>query len=454
MSIHTIILILWTMFATSCDKDDPMVIKPPHGEDDEPASYQPVPLQKLPETSDVVMYEVNLRAFSNEGTLDGVSKRLDSIKALGANVVWLMPIHPIGEEKGVGSPYCIRDYKAVNPEFGKLTDLRELVDKAHTLGLAVILDWVGNHTAWDHPWINNIGWYTTDASGNIVEANGWTDVADLNFNNHDMRAAMTDAMQYWLDSANVDGFRCDYADGVPVDFWTNALTSLRGSVDRQLLFFAEGTRKENFSAGFDLNFGWSVYGSIKGIIAENKAASGLFSAHERDYQSVPTGKHMLHFITNHDDNAWDNTPDKLFLSQRGAMAAFVSSTFVGGVPLLYNGQEIGYPYKLSFFTKTPINWSLNPGITTEYKKLLQIRHESEAIRKGTLKQFTSTDVVAFQRIAGDETVLVLVNVRNRQLDFPLPDDLKQTVWVNQMSRSEVQLGSEVQLAPFEYLILR
>jgi glycosidase len=449
-----ILLAFLMLFNTSCKEDDPLIVKPPHGQDDEPSSYEPVPLQKLPETSDVVMYEVNLRAFSNEGTIDGVSKRLDSINALGVNVLWLMPIHPIGEEKGVGSPYCVRDYKAVNPEFGNLQDVRELVDKAHTLGMAVILDWVANHTAWDHPWITNDGWYTTDASGNIVEANGWADVADLNFNNHDMRAAMTDAMQYWLDSANVDGFRCDYADGVPVDFWTNALSTLRGGANRNLLFFAEGTRKENFSAGFDLNFGWNMYGSIKGIIAENKAAGGLFTAHAKEYQTIPTGKHMLHFITNHDDNAWDNTPDKLFLSQKGAMAAFVASTFVGGVPLLYNGQEIGYPYQLSFFNRTPINWSLNPGITDDYKKLLQIRHESEAVRKGTLEHFASNDVVAFQRKSGDETVLVLVNVRNKTLEYELPAKIANTNRINQMTQNEVKLGNSIQLAAFEYLILK
>lgn len=451
--MYTLLLSLFLLVSSACN-DEPLVINPPSGGEEEQEETLPVKFQNLPAISDVVMYEVNMRAFSSAGTFDGVTARLDSIAALGVNVIWLMPIYPIGELKGVGSPYCVKDYQAVNSEYGTLNDLKELVDKAHDLEMAVILDWVANHTAWDNDWIDNDGWYTTDASGNIVEANGWTDVADLNFDNMEMREAMIEAMKYWLDAANIDGYRCDYADGVPVDFWETAITSLREEDGRDLIFFAEGTRKENYAAGFDINFGWNMYGSIKGIVADGKHASGVFNAHANDYSNVPDGVEMLHFITNHDDNAWDDTPDKLFVSQDGAMAAFVVTSFIGGVPLLYNGQEIGYPYKLSFFTKTPINWNLNPEITALYKKLLSIRQENEAIRKGSVEKFVDNDVVAFKRSTTDNAVFVLVNVRNKAVDYTLPESLKATEKKNLITGETIVLKETIELGPFEYLLIK
>jgi len=403
----------------------------------------------------IIMYEVNLRAFSNEGTLAGVTKRLDSLQALGINVVWLMPIHPIGELKGIGSPYAVRDYFDVNPEFGTLNDLRTLVEKAHQLDMAVILDWVANHTAWDNEWISNTGWYTTDDNGNIASPNNWTDVADLNFNNAEMQQEMIKAMKYWVVEANIDGYRCDFADGIPVEFWKRALDELKAIPERDFIFFAEGTRTQNYQAGFELNFGWNFYHSLKTIYNDDKPASTLFAAHRNDYQPIPTGSHMLHFITNHDDNAWDDVPQKIFINQQGAMAAFVLSAYVGGVPLLYNGQEIGYPNKIPFFTKAPINWSLNPGITAEYKKIISIRKNSDAIKTGSLVTYTNNnDVAAFKRVNGDEEVLVLVNVRNRTVNYTLPAELSGSAWTNKFDGTSLKFETTLIFEPFEYLILK
>ncbi|HPI05949.1 MAG TPA: alpha-amylase family glycosyl hydrolase, partial [Saprospiraceae bacterium] len=185
-----------------------------------------VPFDQVPATSDIVLYEVNLRAFSAAGNLKGVEARLDSIKNLGVNVVWLMPIYPIGELNAIGSPYAVKDYFKVNPDYGTLEDLRELVKASHQRGMAVMLDWVGNHTAWDNSWIQTKAWYTQDASGSIVSPNTWTDVADLNFSSMAMRKEMIKAMKYWVLEANVDGYRCDYAEGVPNDFWKQAIDTL------------------------------------------------------------------------------------------------------------------------------------------------------------------------------------------------------------------------------------
>jgi len=309
-------------FQVSCKEKDDTFIQ----DDDDNESYTQygTPFEDIPSVDDIVMYEVNLRAFSSSGDLQGVINRLDEIKALGVNVIWLMPIHPIGEVNSVNSPYSVKDYLAVSEEYGCLDDLRELTDEAHAKGMAVIMDWVANHTAWDNPWITNTSWYTQDGSGNIVHPPGtnWLDVADLNYSNSDMRAAMIDAMKYWVLEANVDGYRCDYADGVPLNFWTQAIDTLRSIPNRKYVLLAEGSRYNHFTAGFDLIYGWDFYHKMKEVF-NGQAASILFTAHEEEYSSIPDGKHRLRFTTNHDESAWDSTPMVLFNGKEGALAASV-----------------------------------------------------------------------------------------------------------------------------------
>ena len=212
-----------------------------------------------PAIADIVMYEVNVPALTTTHNLQGVTARLDSIEGMGINTIWLMPIFTIGDLNSFGSPYCVKDYTAVNPDLGTLADLQNLVKEAHSRNIAVILDWVANHTAWDNNWINNEGWYSVDGSGNIISppGTGWNDVADLNFTNTDMRLAMIDAMEYWVAEADIDGFRCDAADYVPFDFWKQALDSLKNNTDKNLILLAEGARADHFTAGFQLNFSWN-----------------------------------------------------------------------------------------------------------------------------------------------------------------------------------------------------
>ena len=214
----------------------------------------------VPEVADVVLYQVNPRVFAPSNSLQAVLARLDSIEDLGVNMLWIMPIYPIGLEKTKNSPYSVRDYKAVAPEFGTVDDLRALVESCHERGMGLILDWVANHTAWDNVWVTqHPDWYTKDSTGSIIYPPGtdWTDVADLNYDNKDMRAAMIDAMRFWVDSVGVDGFRCDVADEVPVDFWSEAISTLRESAKpRRLIMLAEGAKPETLGAGFDLNYAW------------------------------------------------------------------------------------------------------------------------------------------------------------------------------------------------------
>lgn len=429
-------------------------VPPVEASEKDPEQYGS-PFRNVPNTEDIVMYEVNLRAFSGSGNLKGVQSRLDSIKDLGVNVVWLMPIHPGGELKGIGSPYAVKNYKEVGSEYGTLDDLRNLVKEAHDRNIAVIMDLVGNHTAWDNPWIQNKAWYTTDASGNIVSPNGWADVADLNFNNSLMRREMIKAMKYWILTANVDGYRCDYADGVPSDFWKEAIDTLKKIPDRKLVMFAEGTRKDHFSAGFNLTFGWDFFNAMKAVYNKNQSASTLSNVNTADYVNVPEQSHILRFISNHDDNAVDNAPFATFKGNKGSLGAFALTLYMGGVPLIYNGQEVGNPSKLEFFSRTPIDWKINPDITAEYKKLIAFRKESNAIKTGSIVHFTNhADIVAFKKTSGIEQVVVLVNVRDKKVNYTLDSSVANKMWTDGLTGSSVSLGTEIGLEPFSYLVLK
>ena len=208
--------------------------------------------------NEVIMYEANLKVFARTGAFNAISSRLDEIKALGINVLWLMPVYEEGVKDAIGSPYCVKDYKKVNEAYGTLEELKALVKKAHEKDMRVILDWVANHTSWDNAWIQNKSWYTQDAGGNIVspEGMGWTDVADLDYSNTEMREAMLDAMKYWITEADVDGFRCDHAEGVPDDFWAQAINELKALKGAGLLMLAEGSKSSLYTAGFDIVYGW------------------------------------------------------------------------------------------------------------------------------------------------------------------------------------------------------
>ena len=441
------LLSLLLIIPISCkDKDDPVP-------EDEFTQYG-TPFAGIPETSDLVVYEVNLRAFSPEGTLQGVIAGLDHIRSLGVNVIWLMPIHPIGEINSVNSPYSVKDFMAVSPEYGSLDDLRQLTDAAHQRGMAVIMDWVANHTAWDNPWIENEDWYTRDEQGNIVHPPGtnWLDVADLNYSSFPMRKAMTQAMKYWLLEANVDGFRCDYADGVPFDFWRTAIEELRGLPGRTLVMLAEGNRDDHYRAGFDMTYAWNFYARLKDVY-NGQGAGILYTSHMSEYAEVPQGKHVLRFTTNHDESAWDATPMTLFNGQQGALAASVTTIFMGGVPLIYTGQEVGTVSTVPFFSQSPIDWDNNPSMLQAYQDLMAVYTQSEPARKGDLVNYSTSQVVCFTRTYENEELLVMVNVRNSTQNFPVPAALQNTTWQNAPDGSSLTLSSTQPLAPYQYLVL-
>ena len=402
------------------------------------------------------MYEVNLRAFSSSGDLQGVINRLDQLKALNVNVIWLMPIYPIGQINSVNSPYCVKNYYEVGSEYGTLEDLRTLTTEAHNRNMAVVVDWVANHTAWDNPWITqHPEWYSQDGAGNIIIPPGtnWNDVADLNFSNATMRVNMIDAMKYWTLEANIDGFRCDYADGVPYSFWKQAIDSLNTIPNRNLIFLAEGTRADHYDAGFEMTYAWDFYTSIKNVFA-GSVPSTIYTTNTSEYAGVPAGKRKLRFTTNHDQSAWEATPMTLFNGKAGATCASVITTYYNGVPLIYTGQEVGRVSTVPFFSNSPINWTVNLDMQQNYRDMLSFYSESDVSRYGTVVPYTANDVVCFKKVLNANQVLVIANVRNATTNYSIPTALLNSTWTNAITGAPVTIGSSLSLSAYQYLILK
>lgn len=433
----------------------------------------------LPEPQDVVMYQVNPRNYAPSSSFKAVEAHLPKISELGANVVWFMPICEIGTEKGVGSPYCVKDYCAPNPEFGTLEDFRGLVQKSHSLGMAVIMDWVANHTSWDNRWIkDHPEWYTHDGNGEIIppEGTGWNDVADLDFDNPDMRLEMIRSMKWWVEEVGVDGFRCDAADYVPFDFWKQCVDSLRAIPSRKLLLLAEGQRKDHFDAGFDMNYAWGWLGAIRRVyngrtvmaeggpgrngqprpprmVSRKESVATLFRTDSLEYAGLGEGKVKLRFTTNHDEHV-KNSPVREFFGNDGSMAAFVASTFLHGGMLIYGCQEVGYPGKINFFEYVDVDWDANGEMFSRYRKLVSIYRGEEAIRRGGMTPYPDEDVLVFERTLGDEGILVLVNMRDTQKRIPLPAKFVGRRVTDLVDGKSITLAEQCLLRPFQYLILK
>ena len=411
----------------------------------------------MPAVDDIAMYQVNPRVFAPDHSLNAVAARIDSIRDLGVNIMWVMPIYPIGIEKGKNSPYCISDYKAIAPEFGTIDDFKNLAKVCHEHGMGIILDWVANHTAWDHPWVKeHPDWYTYDEKADTIicpQPWNWEDVADLNYDNKDMREAMIDAMKFWIVDVGIDGFRCDVADGVPADFWKDAIEQLRAAAgERKIVMLAEGKNVDNFTVGgFDMNYGWDYKDELVKVF-KGAPASDLIKADKAEYDSLPAGKVKLRFTTNH-DHSTEATPCVEFTNDRGAMAAYVASIFPHGGALIYGSQEVGYPEPINFFKYVPVDWSAKPEIYQEYKHLIGLYNAYPALRKGTTKAWPDDDVFIFERTDSEKRFLIAVNVRNEPKTISLPDSWVGAEVKDVMTDLDVKLEDSLTFNPFEYRIL-
>jgi glycosidase len=415
---------------------------------------------QLPAVEDVAMYQVNPRVFAPEQSLNAVAARIDSIRDLGVNMMWVMPIYPIGIEKGKNSPYCISDYKAIAPEFGTIDDFKNLAAVCHDHGMGIILDWVANHTAWDHPWVKeHPDWYTHDAETDTImcpQPWNWEDVADLNYDSQDMREAMIDAMKFWIVDVGIDGFRCDVADGVPADFWKDAIDQLRAAAgERQILMLAEGKNVDNFTVGgFDMNYGWDYKGVLVNVF-KGASAEELINCDKAEYDSLPAGKVKLRFTTNHDQST-EVTPCVEFGNDRGAMSAFVASIFPHGGALIYSSQEVGYPQPINFFHYVPVDWTAKPEIYQEYKQLIALYNKYPALRIGQMTAYPDENVLIFEKALDDvaDRFLILSNVRNEACEAQIPEAWTGQELTDVMTGAAVTLDAAISLEPYQYLILK
>lgn len=373
----------------------------------------------IPEwTKNAVIYEVNIRQYTPEGTFKAFETHLPRLKELGVDVLWLMPIHPISEKnrKGsLGSYYSVKDYKAVNPEFGTMDDFKALVNKAHEMGFKVIIDWVANHTGWDNQWIvDHKDWYTQDSLGNVIPPNpDWSDIADLNFDSQPMRRAMIDAMDFWVRETNIDGFRCDVAWGVPQDFWEAATASL-DSIKQVYMLAEDEDHPGLLEKAFESNYAWKLHHIVNEVAQGKKTAADIQKYYTDSVSKYAPGSFPMQFITNHDENSWAGSE---YERMGEAVKTLATLTFtIEGIPLIYSGQEAGLKKRLLFFEKDTINWS-NLDMQKFYQSLVSLKKNNVALWNGVAggpKKFVETSapqqVLAFTREKDGNQVLAIFNL--------------------------------------------
>ena len=387
--------------------------------------------EKMPATTvnhpdwsrNAVIYEVNVRQSTPEGTFEAFLPQIPRLKDLGVDILWFMPIHPISEDgrKGtLGSYYAVRDYKGINPEFGNLDDFRKVVKTAHDNGMKVIIDWVPNHSGRDNAWVkNHPDWYERNEKGEMYGPYDWTDVYEFDYSNPKMREAMTDAMAFWLREADIDGFRCDVAFEVPTDFWNENRPKLE-AVKPGIFMLAEAPNPELVEHGFDMDYNWPMKDLFSAIAATSgqytfkdeqgniksfpeKHAADIYVRLDEEASNYPADSYLMNMITNHDLNSWEGTEfDRLGNLQE----AFAVLTYtLPGMPLIYTGQEVGMNRAFEFFEKDKApDWTSGKETTAFYKKLNDLKHSRKELAAGSKEgakverlETASDDVIAFRR---------------------------------------------------------
>lgn len=397
---------------------------------------QPITMEKqfqpLPWVHATNVYEVNIRQYSPEGTFISFSRSLPRLKATGVETLWLMPVTPISVEKRqgtLGSPYACADYTSVNPEFGSLEDLRNLVQQAHHLGLKVIIDWVANHTGWDHKWVKaHPDFYKRNEHGQFYDPHGWADVIDLDYGNPALRQAMIESMSFWVKTCDIDGFRCDMAMLVPLDFWAGARRTLDSI--KPLFWMAELDQLDDpsYLTVFDAAYSWTWMHTTQTFYQQHGAVSSLDSVLLAYDRKPPPEAMRLWFTANHDENTWNGTEYEKYGDMALPLAVF-SCTW-NGIPMTYSGQELPNHKRLKFFEHDPIDWGGGtPALQEFYHTLLTLHSRNPALRAGdsavvTYRLHTSADdkVFAYLRKRGDKEVLVWLNLSREAVTFRLLDD--------------------------------
>ncbi len=472
-----IVSVLTILILFSCKKEQPTEIQP-----EEPK------LEAINETTadNAVIYEANIRQYSPEGKFNAFTKDIPQLKELGVKIIWVMPIFPISQTKRkatggddskfasempeaeqykyLGSYYAVTDFKKVNPEFGTIEDFRNLVKTAHENGMYVILDWVPNHTGWDHVWIKeHPEFYTQNEKGEIIdpinpetgESWGWTDVADLNYDNKELRKEMTSDMLHWIKNENIDGFRCDVASNVPTDFWQEAIPQLRK--EKNIFMLAEAWQPELLKKDlFDMCYAWDGHHLMNDIAQEKKAVADWDKYMEKVSKDYEANDILMNFVDNHDENSWNGTINSRLGEAREAMVAL--SYLTPGMPLIYSGDEYGLDHSLKFFEKDSIpktkgkEWDL-------LAKLGELKKDNSALaggkQKASYKRISASNdnsVLVFEREKEGRKVVFVANLTKEEQNVVFELDQKYTDY-NTGKPFEFQKGKGLKLQPWRYYIL-
>ncbi|NOQ91099.1 MAG: alpha-amylase [Flavobacteriaceae bacterium] len=429
-----------------------------------------------------IIYEINIRQYSPEGSFDAFAKDIPQLRELGVKIIWMMPIFPISEtkrkatggnfasliedeaerKKALGSYYAVSDFTKVNPEFGTIEDFRNLVKIAHDNGIYVILDWVPNHTGWDHAWLQtNPEFYTKNAEGEITDplnddgtTVGWADVADLNYDSAELRIKMVKDMNYWLAEENIDGFRCDVAGSVPTDFWQEAIPKLRAQKD--IFMLAEAWEPELLKGDlFDMAYAWGGHHVMNAIAKGEKNANDWNTYMQKIFTDYEANDMLMNFITNHDENSWSGTVKERFGDASETMLAL--SYMTPGMPLIYSGQEYGLNHQLKFFEKDSIPKTKGK-VWDDLEKLGKLKTNNVALNGGkkaaSYKRIKTANenILLFSRSKENQTIVFVSNFSDTEQEL---NKIPSGNYLNYMSSQEKKYSESenIVLEPWGYKIL-
>lgn len=428
--------------------------------------YQPkryVELKHPEWVKNATIYELNVRQFSQEGNFKAIEKELPRLKKMGIDIIWLMPINPIGKinRKGsLGSYYSVQDYYGVNREFGTKDDFKHLVKAIHAQGMKVIIDWVANHSSWDNPLAKQYPeWYSKGRDGKFQSTpwRDYDDIIDFDYSQPGLRRYMTEALKFWVKEFDIDGYRCDVASFVPLDFWENARQEL--DAIKPVFMLAEAEDKELHRKAFDATYNWTLWNILHQIAINNKSAKSLSEAYIAEHISIfPKEGIRMNFIDNHDKNSWEGTPQSNF----GAAlpAAMVMAATMDGMPLVYSGQEAGLDRSLKFFEKDPIEWKKHPNGEL-YTKLFQLKHVNQALWNAQwggemlrLPNDKMDDIIAFVREKNGDKVITIINLSKENVSVTIDTSFDIGNYKDLFTGKTVSIPKslKLELKPWEYRV--
>lgn len=412
-------------------------------------------------SKNLTLYEVNLRQYTRSGTFREFETHLPRLKKLGVGILWFMPIQPIGKKnrKGsLGSYYSIHDYTAVSPDYGTIEEFKALVEKIHDMGMYVLLDWVANHTAWDHVWTeSHPEFYHKDDAGNFrPPVPEWEDVIDLNFDNQALRAEMINALKFWIEEVDIDGFRCDMAHLVPTSFWEQARRELESV--KPLFMLAESENRDLLKSAFDMIYSWNIFHTANSIAKGEKTVHDLDAVLEYEVYKFPEKSYQLLFTSNHDENSWNGSAIERL--GYGLETINVLMFTLAGMPLIYTGQEAGVWKRISFFEKDPVEWKADK-MTPFYQALNSLRRRNPALWSNSYggkpqRIFTNNnhDIFAFVRQKDNQKIFVVLNLSGYEqyIHFQGENFAGQYKEIFSGESSQIRSSTQMHLHPWGYRV--